>query len=176
MVSARSRVPELEFHIYGSGPEQPFLENLITDLGLESVVFLRPALPIREIAVIMAEADLGVVPKRSDSFGNEAFSTKILEFMASGVPVVISDTKVDRYYFNDSLVKFFPSGDEDRLAEAIVELAESPELRNRFVRNGSAFVRSCDWESNKEEYLTLVDTLTGRRLASEAPICHTNLS
>ena len=176
VASARSRVPELEFHIYGSGPEQRFLGDLIIELGLESVVFLRQALPIREIAAIMAEADLGVVPKRSDSFGNEAFSTKILEFMASGVPVVVSDTKVDRHYFNDTLVTFFPSGDVDRLAAVIVELAESPELRNHFVTNGFAFVRSCDWESNKAEYLTLVDTLTGRLPASQAPVCHTNLS
>ena len=64
----------------------------------------------------MAEADLGIVPKRNDSFGDEAFSTKILEFMASGVPVVVSSTRVDRHYFNDKVVRFFPSGDIGRLA------------------------------------------------------------
>jgi glycosyltransferase involved in cell wall biosynthesis len=176
VASARERVPGLEFHIYGSGPEQHFLEKLIAELGLEKVVFLRSARPIWEIAEIMPEADLGVVPKRSDSFGDEAFSTKILEFMASGVPVVVSNTKVDRHYFNDTVVKFFPSGDVDRLAEAIVELAQSSELRNHFVTNGFDFVRLCDWEKNKVEYLSLVDAITGRRPASQAPICHTTMS
>ncbi len=38
----------------------------------------------------MWRADLGVVPKRAEGFGNEAFSTKILEFMACGVPVLVS--------------------------------------------------------------------------------------
>jgi glycosyltransferase involved in cell wall biosynthesis len=156
VASARERVPELEFYIYGSGSEQHFLEKLIIE--------------------IMAEADLGLVPKRSDSFGDEAFSTKILEFMASGVPVVVSNTKVDRHYFNDTVVKFFPSGDVDRLAEAIVELAQSPELRTHFVNSGFAFVRSRDWESNKVEYLSLVDAITGRRPTSQVPICHTTLS
>jgi glycosyltransferase involved in cell wall biosynthesis len=176
VASARERVPELEFYIYGSGSEQHFLEKLIIELGLEKVVFLRSARPIWEIAEIMAEADLGLVPKRSDSFGDEAFSTKILEFMASGVPVVVSNTKVDRHYFNDTVVKFFPSGDVDRLAEAIVELAQSPELRTHFVNSGFAFVRSRDWESNKVEYLSLVDAITGRRPTSQVPICHTTLS
>ena len=54
----------------------------------------------------MEDGDLAVVPKRSDSFGNEAFSTKTFEFMALGVPLLISDTAVDRYYFNDSIVTF----------------------------------------------------------------------
>ena len=42
--------------------------------------------------------------------------------------------------------------------EVIVELAQSPDLRNHFVTNGLAFVHSCDWETNKVEYLTFVDT------------------
>jgi len=42
-------------------------------------------------------ADLGIVPKRKDNFGNEAFSTKILEFMAMSVPVIVSDTMVDKF-------------------------------------------------------------------------------
>jgi glycosyltransferase involved in cell wall biosynthesis len=44
----------------------------------------------------MENADLGVVPKRNDPFGDEAFSTKILEFMAMGVPVIVSETRIDR--------------------------------------------------------------------------------
>ena len=58
----------------------------------------------------MANADIGIVPKRNDSFGNEAFSTKILEFMSLSIPVVISSTRIDRHYFNDTVVRFFESG------------------------------------------------------------------
>jgi len=57
-----------------------------------------------------------VVPKRANSFGNEAFSTKILEFMALGVPVIVSNTKIDKYYFSDDLVMFFKNEDIDDLA------------------------------------------------------------
>jgi glycosyltransferase involved in cell wall biosynthesis len=160
--SIRNQVPELELHIYGSGPEKQSLEALVRDLGLADKVFLRSARPIREIAEIMCEADLGVVPKRSDSFGDEAFSTKILEFMAVGIPVVLSSTTVDRYYFNDSVVKFFPSGNEQALAQVILELAEHPEVRGSLVANGFSFVRTRDWESTRGEYLALVDTITGR--------------
>jgi hypothetical protein len=29
-----------------------------------------------------------------------------MEFMSVGVPVVVSSTKIDRFYFNDSVVHF----------------------------------------------------------------------
>jgi len=84
----RRRLPQAEFHIYGDGNMKPNLVGLAQELGLNgSVRFFEP-LRIHEIATVMANADLGVVPKRADSFGNEAYSTKIMEFMSLGVPVV----------------------------------------------------------------------------------------
>ena len=85
---------------------KPALINLASELGLNGNVRFFPPVRVTEIAKIMANADLGVVPKRADSFGNEAYSTKIMEFMAVGVPVVVSSTKIDRYYFDDSMVRF----------------------------------------------------------------------
>lgn len=69
------------------------------NLQLSDRILIKPPYPLREIAFVMANADLGVVPKRNDSFGGEAFSTKILEFMALGIPVVVADTKIDKCYF-----------------------------------------------------------------------------
>jgi glycosyltransferase involved in cell wall biosynthesis len=117
----------------------------------------------------MEDADLGIVPKRSNSFGNEAFSTKTLEFMSLGVPLIVADTAIDKYYFNDSLVRFFRSGDEDDLAEAMLQLIQSPELRDKLARNGLEFAAQNDWEYHKHKYLEIVDTLiagtspTGKR-------------
>ena len=88
----------MEFHIHGEGSAKPELERLVSELGLEGKVLLHAPLPLREIASVMANADLGVVPKRNDSFGGEAFSTKILEFMALGVPLLLADTRIDRHY------------------------------------------------------------------------------
>ena len=159
------QVPQVEFHIYGSGPEMEPLAGLIADLCLQRHVFLQEFLPMREIAPVLRDADVGIVPKRKDSFGNEAFSTKILEFMAVGVPVIVSDTTVDRYYFNDSVVRFFQSGDARDLADAMLEMIHDPAQREKLARNASEFVRAFDWGEKKEEYLRLVDGLTQKSKA-----------
>jgi glycosyltransferase involved in cell wall biosynthesis len=159
----KNEVPEAEFHIYGEGRSQASLEQLIGELGLRDRVFIRPPVSARAIARVMENADLGVVPKRKDSFGDEAFSTKVTEFMAMGVPVIVSDTKVDCHYFNDSVVKFFRGGDEEDLARSMLLLVKQPELRNRLVRNALEYVEHNDWNVMKPKYLALVDSLVGER-------------
>jgi glycosyltransferase involved in cell wall biosynthesis len=159
----KDQAPGAELHIYGEGSAKPSLLALVQELGLQERVLLRDGVPIAEVAQLMANADMGVVPKRSDSFGNEAFSTKILEFMALRVPVVVADTKIDRYYFNDSLVKFFHSGDPEDLAHSILLLMRDANLRESLAQNGAAFVEKNNWDAKKEEYLQLVDSLVGVR-------------
>lgn len=155
------RVPEAEFWIYGTGPAWNDLNRQIEDLHLKDRIFLKRPIPIDQIASVMASATCGVVPKRAEGFGNEAFSTKIMEFMALGVPVVVSRTAIDQYYFDDSLVLFFESGSPEDLAEKIARLLEDSELRQILIDNGLQFVKQNNWNVKRSLYLDLVDRLTG---------------
>lgn len=155
----KDTVPGAELHIYGSGPEKNALVNLTDDLAMNERVIFHDVLSLEEVATKMSGSDLGVVPKRKDSFGNEAFSTKIFEFMALGIPVICSDTVIDKYYFNDSLVKFFRSGDEKNLAELILFLANNKDVRELLVVNGLEYIRSNNWNVKKQEYLSIINNL-----------------
>jgi len=155
----RLRLPQAEFHIYGDGIMKPDLIALAAELELSDRVRFFAPLKLREIAQVMAGADLGVVPKRADSFGNEAYSTKIMEFMAAGVPVVASNTKVDRFYFDDSVVRFFESGNVDALAVAMHEVLVDQNLRRSLVTNAAAYAVRHSWENSQQAYLQLVDRL-----------------
>ncbi len=152
--------PQAEFHIYGDGPSKPDLLKLVRELGVERQVKMPSARSLREIAQIMETANLGIVPKRKDNFGNEAFSTKILEFMAMGVPVVVADTMIDKFYFDDSTVKFFRSGETDDLARCMIEMIENPAERQQQVQNANRFVETVDWTAKQHEYLELIDRLS----------------
>lgn len=168
-VKIKNLVPEADFHIRGSGPTREALEALVKENHVEDRVLFLPSKPMWEIAHVMEESDLAVVPKRKDSFGNEAFSTKILEFMAVGVPLLIADTAVDLYYFNDQIVTFAKSGDEDDLAAKMVQLIRNPAARQRQVQNADEYIKLNSWDVRKGDYLNLVDSLTGNVQAPPAP-------
>ena len=155
------QAPSAEFHIYGDGNMKEQLKSLAAELGLNGKVKFFEPIPVRRIAEIMSDANLGVVPKRADSFGNEAYSTKVMEFMSLGVPVIVSETKIDRYYFNDSVVRFFESGNHEALAEAILDVFRNRESSRQMAVRASAYAAENSWERRKVDYLTLVDQLGG---------------
>jgi glycosyltransferase involved in cell wall biosynthesis len=166
-----NHIPNAEFHIYGSGDQLIKLKALTAELGLEEKVRFKGSVVVETMVRVIEDADLGVVPKRGDGFGGEAFSTKILEFMAMGVPVIIPNTTIDTYYFNDSVARFFQAGDEASLAEAMFTVIRDPRLRENMVRNASQFVAHYTWEAHKSTYLGVVNALLkpARLQKAEAP-------
>ncbi|MEI6267290.1 MAG: glycosyltransferase family 4 protein [Methylococcaceae bacterium] len=159
-VIAKEKAPNMELHIYGEGSAKDELQKQISEMQLSDKVFLKSPLPLREIASVMANADLGIVPKRNDSFGGDAFSTKILEFMALGVPVIVADTRIDKYYFNDSLVRFFKADDINDLALVMLDAYHNHELNIQISSQALAFAYQHSWETKKDDYLAIIESLT----------------
>ena len=155
----KDKAENIELHIYGEGSAKEDLHKQIAELHLEDKVFLNSPLPLREIASIMANADLGIVPKRNDSFGGDAFSTKIFEFMALGVPVVVADTRIDKYYFNDSLLRFFNAGDCNDLARVMLEAYNNRDMNKKLASQALKFAQQHSWGKKKGEYLALINRL-----------------
>ena len=155
----RDQIPELRLQLIGDGPERENLKRLIRERGLEDRISLTGLIPMEKVAEIMAEIDLGVVPKRADSFGNEAFSTKIMEFMAMNVPVLAARTRVDEYYFHDGIVQFFESGNARDLADKIRLLYEDSKRRAELRANSAAFIAQNSWDVRQHEYFGLIDRL-----------------
>jgi glycosyltransferase involved in cell wall biosynthesis len=164
-VHVKSEVPSAEFHIYCGvgGDKQGELRQLVQQLGLEESVKFNTGVALDQMAQVIANADLGVVPKRADSFGNEAYSTKIMEFMSQGVPVVVSRTKVDTFYFQEGVVHFFESGDSQAMAKAMLDVIHDKDLRSSLVARGYEYAERNGWKQKKKEYLDLIDFLSTER-------------
>lgn len=160
MPLVKQKVPAAELHLYGIGPAMQSLTALAKELNLNGSVRFFDPVPLTRMPEILANADVGIVPKRaSDFFGNQAFSTKIMEFMSQGLPVVVSRTLIDSYYYDDQVVRFFESENVEELAKALIELAHDGSLRNKYAQNGREFVARNSWDTKRQEYLDLVDSI-----------------
>ena len=88
----------------------------------------------------MRDADLAIEPKKARSFANEALSTKVLEYMALGVPVIASDTLTHKYYFDSNQLAFFESDNESDLVRSILLLKNDKVYRSRIVENSLNYI------------------------------------
>jgi len=152
--------PGIRLRIHGRGPALPGLKELTAKLGLVAHVLFLPTVSLHEVRGLVAAADIGLVPKRGEGFGGQAYSTKIMELMSQNLPVIVSRTPIDRLYFDDSVVTFFESGNHQDLADKIRRVAGDGEYRRALSANGLAYVQANSWETKKHIYLNLVDRLT----------------
>jgi len=158
----KPRAPQAEFHIYGEGTQKESLRALARQLGVSGSVRLMDMAPLGEMPAIMANADVGLVAKRADVFGNEAYSTKILEYMSQRLPVVLPRTRIDSFYFNEEVALFYQPENPTDMAEKILALAEDRALGRRLADAAWTCVRHNSWQAKQHLYLRLVDQLIGR--------------
>jgi len=164
------RIPEAEFNIYGEGAAKPSLIALASELSMEGRIHFHNYLPSKEIAQVMGNTDLAIEPKRSTSaFGNEALSTKILEFMSLDVPVVASKTTIHAYYYDESIIQYYENDDELQLAEQILRLRNDASLRESLAKKAKEYANNNTWDACKHEYLELIDSLVHADLKT-APV------
>ena len=158
----KRNVPNAEFHIYGGsgGDMGRSLQLLLKRLNLEESVRFYEGVAPNEVVEVIANADLGVVPERANLFGNEAYTTKIMEFMSQGVPVVVSRTKTDSFYFEEGVVHFFPSRDSEAMAKAMLDVINNRDLRESLVTRGYEYVQRNNWATKRQGYLELIDSLS----------------
>jgi glycosyltransferase involved in cell wall biosynthesis len=164
----KKQVPNSEFHLYsGSGEDQKAkLLALARKLGVGESVKSMGGIRLDEMPQVIADTDLGVVPKRADSFGNEAYSTKIMEFMSQGIPVVASRTKIDTYYYQEGTVHFFESGNSEDMARAMLDVYRDQQLRLTLAARGYEYSQQNSWDQKKQRYLDLIDSLSTERFES----------
>jgi glycosyltransferase involved in cell wall biosynthesis len=79
--------------------------------------------------------------------------------MSLGIPVIVSRTKIDTYYHDESRVRFFESENESDLANSILLLYRDPQLRKKLTSNASQYLETNNWQEKKRDYLQLVDRL-----------------
>ena len=162
MAIVRSQIPAVELQIYGQGKSVESLTRLTKELGLEDVVRFNRPVSRFEVPEILSQADVGIDPKRDGVLAGEGLSSKCMEYLAVGIPAVVSRIKAARTYYDDSMVRFFEPGDEKDLARRGVKLYRHPEKRKALVEGALRFNREHGWPRYEKVYFGILDALTER--------------
>jgi glycosyltransferase involved in cell wall biosynthesis len=153
---ARREVP-VSLTVHGQGEYLAELRGQAQRLGLDRVVtFSDRMLPTAELVPLLRDADVGVVPNRNDIFTNEILPTKLLEYVATGLPAIVARTAAIERYFDQTMVRFFRPGDARDLADAIAELYADPAARQSLAASASAFAEQHSWQVMAKRYVALL--------------------
>jgi len=161
----KKKIPDVKLVIYTGriSEYRKYLEKLINNLFLEENVQFFEPLCIEKLSKKYQCINVGIVTKRDGIFSSEAFSTKIFDYMAAGIPIIASKTKIDEYYFDDSMIMFFKPDDHEDMARCILELYKNPKKGEFLVNNAKRFVDRNNWEDKKHMYLDLVNSLVNKK-------------
>ena len=121
--------------------------------------------PTSSVSAYFQSADICVHPTQRDSFAMAP-----LEAMAHGLPVVLSAEQYCGFaayvrHQHDAWVLPDPK-DAKHLAEALCALGGSPQLREKFVLESKALVRSFSWETVAQRYEALYTRVLSQKKVS----------
>lgn len=159
----RREVPHVQLTIHGVGEYRTTLLHLADQLQLGNCVqFSDHFVPTPELPQFIRQADLGIVPYRRDIFTDGILPTKLMEYVAVGVPVIAARTPVIADYFDDTMVQFFTPGDAEDLARCILALHADRQQLASFAHNADTFNQRYNWSAVSAGYIALVDRLQTR--------------
>jgi glycosyltransferase involved in cell wall biosynthesis len=117
---------DIQLVITGDGPKRAALEQLARDLNIENKVSFLGWLPERkDVYTVYNSSDIFLFPSYYEGFG-----VANVEAMATGTPVIVNDIPVLREVVGDAGL-FVDATEPRQLADAIRELYDNPELRER---------------------------------------------
>jgi glycosyltransferase involved in cell wall biosynthesis len=155
------KIPNSELRIFGFYEEnyKKKLRELISKMNLEKFVFLNDRESLENIYKFIKISDIGIVPYRSDEFMQLALSTKMFEYIASGIPVVAARLRSAEFIFNTDCVLYATPDNPHEFAENIIRLCLNPDLRKSLVGNAIAAHNEVSGKVMSKLYLEIVSNL-----------------
>ena len=161
----RDRIEGLRFTIYGEGDGVPEIRRLLEELQLAGVAEYGGGVPLSSMPAYVAMADVGLVPVPRDIAQDKALSTKIMEYMMMGKPVIASWRPILEQYLDPASILYFEDGNAEQLAECILTLWQHPERTQILVQAADIFLQRHTWDKIVAAYVQMIDDLCGSATA-----------
>jgi len=146
----KEAVPDVAFLLAGEGELSDSLRALAVELGIKDSTFFLGR--CENVAELLSISEICVLSSKA-----EGFSNSILEYMAAGRPVVVTDVGGAREVVSEGETGYLvPSGDDAGMAERLISLLRDPETARLMGINGKRVVEekfSCEAQLARTESL-----------------------
>jgi glycosyltransferase involved in cell wall biosynthesis len=145
LIDAVGMLPEgcVRFVLAGPWESSEFKDECQRSLGWGRVRSL-DRLPHTEIPGLLRQADIGVhCPGRGPNM-MRSIPVKVLEYMACGLPIVLTDIPFWHEMFGDTPI-YVAQPDAPSIAAALTELIDDPAGRTERARQGVALLQANGW-------------------------------
>ncbi|HKY63445.1 MAG TPA: glycosyltransferase family 4 protein [bacterium] len=141
LARAQKSVPGLRLTILGQGNLEPALRRQARHLGIERSVDFAGYIPESDLPAFYRSFDLLVMPSLL-----EGFNIVLLEAMAVGLPVLVSDIPGFRDVADEATATFFAPADPSDLARKLIPLAGDPEGAEAMALRGLSRIQGLSWD------------------------------
>jgi glycosyltransferase involved in cell wall biosynthesis len=148
----------LRLTLAGAGDAEDRLHRLALSLGLGDSVTFTGAVPREDMPTMYRQADMFVLPSQ-----NEGMSMALLEAMASGLPVVVTNTGgTSELVVEARHGHIVPWGDISALTEALADLVRDEHARHRMGHECRQRAMQFVWPTIVRQYLDLCERIAAR--------------
>jgi glycosyltransferase involved in cell wall biosynthesis len=126
---------------------------LVRQLGISDQVVELGAIPYHHLQHVIRACNIYVTPAYAETFAHP-----LVEAMACGLPVVASDLPVHREICANAAI-YFPRFSPQQLAESVIEVEHSSDLRRKLVECGLKRSRQFSWRNHVDEIISLARSL-----------------
>ncbi len=150
---------DVELHIVGDGEEKNKIFNLIKKEKLEKKVIMHGGLWGENLYDIYTDSDIFILTS-----GYESFGLVLIEAMASGLPIVVSNITSVKNIIKNKITGLLVKPTQNDFAKAIEKLLDNSQLRERLIENGVKEVKKYDWNKIVQKFEHIYDEVVSNKI------------
>ena len=133
---------EVEFILQGMGECESAIRSKISELDLRNVKVINKVFSREDVAGLMNQADVLILPLKDFGKPYLGMSSKLYEYQAVGKPIICcAEGQPAEYVRNTDSGLVIPPGDHEKLAEAVIYLKENPGEAWKMGGKGREYVK-----------------------------------